>query len=76
MDPLTIVQARELWRGPIPHFKLDRALAENLAIVRRIAFTLLKKDRNTLSLENKRMKAAMSTDYLEQILEIKSMKPL
>lgn len=51
-------------------------LAENLAIVRRIAFTLLKKDRNTLSLENKRMKAAMSTDYLEQILEIKSMKPL
>lgn len=49
-------------------------LAENLAVVRRIAFTLLRKDKKKLSLENKRMKAAMSTEYLEQILEIKSTK--
>jgi predicted transposase YbfD/YdcC len=51
-------------------------LAENLAVVRRIAFTLLKKDKTPLSLENKRMKAAMSTDYLEHVLEIKSLKTL
>jgi len=51
-------------------------LAENLAVVRRIALTMLKKDKKNLSLENKRMKAALSTDYLEHILEIKSMKSL
>lgn len=49
-------------------------LAENLAVVRRIAFTLLRRDKKALSLENKRMKAALSSDYLEEILDIKSMK--
>jgi predicted transposase YbfD/YdcC len=39
-------------------------LAENLAVLRRIAFTLLKQEKSTLSLENKRMKAAMSEEYL------------
>ncbi len=43
-------------------------LAENLAVLRRIAFTLLKKEKSLLSLENKRMKAAMSEDYLDQVL--------
>jgi predicted transposase YbfD/YdcC len=47
-------------------------LAENLAVVRRIAFTLLRKDPSSLSLENKRMKAAMSQDYLEKVLGLKS----
>lgn len=51
-------------------------IAENLAIVRRIAFILLRKDTSIFSVENKRMKAALSTDYLECILEIKSMKSL
>ena len=43
-------------------------LAENLAVLRRIAFTLLKQEKSTLSLENKRMKAAMSEEYLDQVL--------
>ena len=43
-------------------------LAENLAVLRRIAFTLLKQEKSALSLENKRMKAAMSEDYLDQVL--------
>jgi hypothetical protein len=43
-------------------------LAENLATLRRIAFTHLKKEESTLSIENKRIKAAMSTDYLERVL--------
>jgi predicted transposase YbfD/YdcC len=45
-------------------------LAENLATLRRIAFTHLKKDSSSLSIENKRLKAAMCTDYLEQVLGI------
>jgi predicted transposase YbfD/YdcC len=45
-------------------------LAENLAILRRIAFTHLRKESSSLSIENKRIKAAMSTDYLEQVLGI------
>jgi predicted transposase YbfD/YdcC len=43
-------------------------LAENLATLRRIAFTHLKKESGSLSIENKRIKAAMSTDYLERVL--------
>lgn len=43
-------------------------LAENLAVLRRIAFTLLKQEKSALSLENKRMKAAMSEEYLDQVL--------
>lgn len=49
-------------------------LAENLAVIRRIALTLLRKETSGLSLENKRMKAAMSVDYLDQVLGLKSMK--
>ncbi len=49
-------------------------LAENLAVVRRIAFTLLRNEASSLSLENKRMKAALSTEYLDQILGLKSNK--
>jgi predicted transposase YbfD/YdcC len=46
-------------------------LAENLAVLRRIAFNYLNQmDRSNcrLSIENKRLKAAMSTDFLESIL--------
>lgn len=49
-------------------------LAENLAVLRRIAFTLLKQERSVLSLENKRMKAAMSQDYLDQVLGLDATK--
>ncbi len=49
-------------------------LIENLAVVRRIAFTLLREEPSSLSLENKRMKAAMSVDYLDQVLGFKSRK--
>ena len=45
-------------------------LAENLSIVRRIAFNHLKQVDTTLSIENKRLKSAMSTDFLEQVLSI------
>ena len=45
-------------------------LAENLAVLRRLAFTLLRKEPSKLSIENKRIKAAMSTDFLEKVLEI------
>ncbi len=45
-------------------------LAENLAVLRRIAFTLLRKEPSKLSIENKRIKAAISIDFLERILEI------
>ena len=45
-------------------------LAENLAILRRLVLTLLRKEPGKLSIENKRIKAAMSTDYLEKILDI------
>lgn len=47
-------------------------LAENLAVLRRIAFTLLKQEK--MSLENKRMKAAMSEDYLDQVLGLNATK--
>lgn len=49
-------------------------LAENLAVLRRVAFTLLKQEKSELSLENKRMKAAMREDYLDQILGLKATK--
>jgi predicted transposase YbfD/YdcC len=48
-------------------------LAENLAILRRIAFNYLnqvERENRQLSIENKRLKAAMSTDFLEKILKI------
>ena len=51
-------------------------LAENLAVLRRVAFNYLsqvkdagEKDR-PLSIENKRLKAAMSTDFLENVLQL------
>lgn len=43
-------------------------LAENLAVLRRIAFNYLRQEKSNLSIENKRLKAAMSTTYLEHIL--------
>jgi predicted transposase YbfD/YdcC len=50
-------------------------LAENLAVLRRVAFNYLaqvkdarEKDR-PLSIENKRLKAAMSTEFLEKVLQ-------
>jgi len=49
-------------------------LSENLAVLRRIAFNYLNQiDRSDcqLSIENKRLKAAMSTDFLEQVLAMK-----
>lgn len=49
-----------------------KTLAENLAVVRRIALTLLRKEKSRLSLENKRMRAAMSVDYLDHVLGLKS----
>jgi len=57
-------------------FREDRQVAhkmnqaENLAVLRRIAFTLLKQEKSALSLENKRMKAAMSEEYLDQVLRL------
>lgn len=48
-------------------------LAENLSVLRRIAFNHLsqiKQEGRQLSVENKRLKAAMSTDFLEEILKI------
>lgn len=51
-------------------------LAENLAVLRRVAFNYLnqvkdsgEKDR-PLSIENKRLKAAMSTEFLEKVLQL------
>jgi len=51
-------------------------LAENLAVLRRVAFNYLnqvkdagEKDR-PLSVENKRLKAAMSTEFLEKVLQL------
>ena len=46
-------------------------LAENLAVLRRIAFNHLnqvEKEKRSLSIENKRLRAAMSTDFLEKVL--------
>ena len=48
-------------------------LSENLAVLRRIAFNHLsqvEKEKRSLSIENKRLKAAMSTDFLEQVLKL------
>lgn len=45
-------------------------LAENLAVVRRIAFNHLKQEGSNLSIENKRLKAAMSTAFLEKVLNL------
>lgn len=50
-------------------------LSENLAVLRRIAFNYLNQIDWTdcqLSIENKRLKAAMSTDFLELILKSKN----
>jgi predicted transposase YbfD/YdcC len=50
-------------------------LAENLAVLRRIAFNYLNQVKHTgekdrpLSIENKRLKAAMSTEFLENVLQ-------
>jgi len=49
-------------------------LAENLAVLRRIAFNYLKQDASPLSIENKRFKAAMDTDYLEKLLQLSLQK--
>lgn len=49
-------------------------LAENLAVLRRIAFNYLKQDSSTLSIENKRLKAAMDPSYLERLLSFSSQK--
>lgn len=52
-------------------------LAENLAVLRRIAFNYLNQVKNTgekdrpLSIENKRLKVAMSTEFLENVLQFK-----
>lgn len=52
-------------------------LAENLAVLRRVAFNYLNQvqcfgEKNRpLSIENKRFKAAMSTDFLEETLQLK-----
>jgi hypothetical protein len=60
---------------PVRFPKMSRIkTAENLAVLRRIAFTLLKQEKSTLSLENKRMKAAMSEDYLDQVLGLGAIK--
>ena len=51
-------------------------LAENLAVLRRVAFNYLSQVKDTgekdrpLSIENKRLKAAMSTDFLENVLQL------
>lgn len=61
-------------------FREDRQVAlkmnqgENIAVLRRIALTMLKREKSALSLENKRMKAAMQPDYLERVLGLKSKK--
>ena len=61
-------------------FREDRQVAqkmnqaENVAVLRRIAFTLLKQEKSALSLENKRMKAAMSEEFLDQVLGLTATK--
>lgn len=45
-------------------------LAENLAVIRRIAFNYLNQENSNLSIENKRLKSAMDPNYLEQVLKI------
>ena len=50
-------------------------LSENLAVLRRIAFSYLNQIDRTdyqLSIENIRLKAAISNDFLEQVLTLKS----
>lgn len=49
-------------------------LAENLAVIRRISFNHLKQEGSPLSIENKRLKAAMSTEFLEKVLRISELK--
>lgn len=49
-------------------------LAENLAVLRRIAFNYLKQDTSALSIENKRFKAAMDPVYLEKLLRLSPQK--
>jgi predicted transposase YbfD/YdcC len=45
-----------------------RRAAENLALVRRFALSLLKREPTKLSLACKRLRAALSTDFLETVL--------
>jgi len=56
-------------------FREDRSVSknpetgENMSILRRIAFNILKKDKKTKSsIENKRFKAALNEIYLEELL--------
>lgn len=58
-------------------FREDRSVSknpetgENMSILRRIAFNILKKDKKTKSsIENKRFKAALNEIYLEELLEL------
>jgi predicted transposase YbfD/YdcC len=58
-------------------FREDRAVSknpetgENMSILRRIAFNILKKDKKTKSsIENKRFKAALNEKYLEELLAL------
>jgi hypothetical protein len=45
-------------------------MGENVYILRRIAFNILKKNKKTKSIiENKRFKAALNETYLEKLLE-------
>lgn len=46
----------------------DRNAAENLAVVRRVALSLLKRHPSKQSMACKRLEAAMDTDFLEEIL--------
>ncbi len=43
--------------------------AENIAILRRIALNMLKKEGSKLSIRKKRMRAWMKTQFLEQVLQ-------
>ncbi|OGN59437.1 MAG: hypothetical protein A3F40_04855 [Chlamydiae bacterium RIFCSPHIGHO2_12_FULL_27_8] len=55
-------------------FREDRSISkkaqtgENMSILRRIAFNLLKKDTTKISIENKRFAAALDDSYLECLL--------
>jgi hypothetical protein len=46
----------------------DRKAAENLAVVRRVALSLLKRHPSKQSMACKRLAAALDTDFLEEIL--------
>ena len=46
----------------------QRQAAENLALMRRIALTLLKRHPSKESIRNKRLQAGWDTNFLEEIL--------